>query len=215
MPNDSDGNSVDSFVLEVYLRELSTQCQFAMRAVGQVNTALSADSDDVPQQTAHGEVFRGLHSFLTHASNVSKLLWPTSPWKRDDESEEEYERRREHMKQRARKLREMLDVEEGEEHPLKDRQLRNHLDHYDERLDHWATTSERRNLVSDMIGPPDAIKGIEASDRMRTFDPGEGEFIFRGEHHDIQELATAVERLHSRAEEEQEVRQPGGRRSRN
>jgi hypothetical protein len=73
--------------------------------------------------------------------------------------------------------------------------LRDHLEHFDERLDHWERTSKRRNFVQDMIGPKNAIAGLEESDMMRWFDNSTLHFRFRGEEFDLQLLARSIEEV--------------------
>lgn len=87
-------------------------------------------------------------------------------------------------------------------HLLKDRRLRDHLEHYDERLDDWEASSPRRNIVSDMIGDPKAIVDIDDKERMRTFNPNGARYIFRGEEFDVQEMLNEVEKLQSQINKE-------------
>jgi hypothetical protein len=77
-------------------------------------------------------------------------------------------------------------------HPLKTRTLRDHLEHFDERLDHWAANSKRRNYVQDLIGGDSAISGVDPEDIMRWYNPATGRVRFRGEEYDLRELADAV-----------------------
>lgn len=188
----------------VRLGEIVTQCRFALNAVHNLNAALRSlgeapDQFSMPSEYAHDEVFRSLHSLLTHASNASKLLWPSPPRRNAGEGDEGYEQRKDRVAERARRTRAALDV--GDDHVLHRRTLRNHLEHFDERLANWEESSERHNIVSDMIGPPSAVVGIEPTDRMRTFDPATNSFWFRGDQFDIQELATAVNALYQEASE--------------
>lgn len=156
------------------------------------------------------EVFRSIHSFLTHASNISRILWPASPRR---------ERRKRGVSkwlaaiatlfgrtsgpspdfafrmERATLLRTALGLPD-DEHPLKSRRIRDHLEHFDERLDDWVRNSPRRNMVQDSIGQwGKAIVGIDEKDCMRWYDQTARQFRFRGESVDIQRLATAVDQL--------------------
>jgi len=42
--------------------------------------------------------------------------------------------------------------------------FRNHFEHFDERLEEWAKSSERHNFVDSNIGPPNMIDGIDPKD---------------------------------------------------
>jgi hypothetical protein len=75
------------------------------------------------------------------------------------------------------------------EHVLKKRTLRDHLEHFDERLDHWQKTSINKNIFQDYIGPKGGVVGIDDADMMRQLDPTTGEFLFRGETYNLIHLA--------------------------
>lgn len=188
---------MDTFLQRVYVSEISSQGRFALNAVGALNQALQAirgsDGDLDKRKFFHSEVFRQTHSFLTHASNISRLFWPPQPKKRRDETPEAFVQRQEFTASRGALLLALFGLDDSSS--LKSRVLRDHLEHYDERLDHWSNTSERRNLASDTIGPPNAIVGLDPSDTMRWFDPTTNAFRFRGEEYELQPLATAVDQL--------------------
>ena len=64
----------------IYVQEVKTQCTSALFALEQFNRCIEEftqpegfDDCDTPSS----EVFRALHSLLTHAANVSRLLFPT------------------------------------------------------------------------------------------------------------------------------------------
>lgn len=191
---------MDSFLQRVYVGEIKTQCQFALNAVSSLNHALQQLHTSVQMEIAqrsffHAEVFRQIHSFLTHASNVSRLFWPPVPKQRQNETETEYQTRIAPLDkvQRAISLRTLYGLDENS--CLKNRTLRDHLEHYDERLDDWRGRSVNRNIASDTIGPRNSIVGLADTDMMRWFDPSTNHFRFRGEEYDLQELASAIDRL--------------------
>jgi len=192
---------MDSFLQQVYVCEVQSQAHFALNAIAALNQALQAlpefDGNWDRRNFFHAEVFRQTHSFLTHASNVSRLFWAPQSQKRKAESAESFETRRSFTTGRGKTLLELFELED--ESPLKSRVLRDHLEHYDERLDHWSNTSATRNMVSDTIGPPNSIVGLDPSDTMRWFDPTTLSFRFRGETYALQPLATAVGKLPPRA----------------
>ncbi|MDF2804835.1 MAG: hypothetical protein K0S61_4740 [Anaerocolumna sp.] len=191
---------MDYYVKGIYLSEIQIQCKLAFNAISQLNFALKqlfsnelSITDWEQRQFFHYEVFRAIHSFLTHASNISKLLWPSLPRRKETESDEAYENRCYNIKKikRASILRETINISE-DEHPLKSRKLRDHLEHFDERLDGWEESSPNRNYVQDNIGPRGSISGIKDTDIMRWFDQTTNEFLFRGEIYYLQPIATAL-----------------------
>jgi len=193
---------VDAFIKSIYLGEIQTQCNLALNAVTNLNVALQQLNGDPMQGNYserhffHNEVFRSIHSFLTHASNISKLLWTSLPHKKKGETQEQYKNRCNQIKKgnRSRELRETLNLPD-DEHALKSRKLRDHLEHFDERLDEWEKSSSNRNYVQDLIGPRGSISGIQDTDMMRWFDPTTNDFLFRGESYNLQVLATAIKSL--------------------
>jgi hypothetical protein len=174
-------SDMDTFTKLVYAGEITKQCRFALNAVQHLNHALSQlrERRDTTDEVFN-EVFRAIHSFLTHASNISRMFWPAQTRQRQSIV-------------RARALRHEYGL--GDKHPLKSRSLRNHLEHFDERLDHWRENSRHRNIVNDIIGPANTIVGVDRTDLMRWFDPATKNFLFRGETYNLQEIASAVDEL--------------------
>lgn len=182
---------MNSREITVYLNEAETQCQMAIGAVMALNNAMQAEStnEDGTQdwekfKFIQGEIFRSVHSLLTHASNISRIFWP--PTGRGQKAET--------RGNRGKILREKVGLPD-EDHPLHKRTLRDHLEHFDERIDHWRETSIRKNYAQDLVGPKGMIQGLEETDMMRWYDPERKCFVFRGENFDIQELVSAIDAL--------------------
>ena len=192
---------MDEFTKKIFVVELEKQCRFALNAVGQLNFSVKhLNSPGLEQEKPaffHSEVFRGIHSFLTHAGNVSKILWPgTVPKQKRNETDNQYQQRIRKIKRavlRATELRDELRL--PKEHILKSRKLRNHLEHFDEKIDDWEEHSKNKNFAQDYIGPPNAIVGIAGTDSMRSFNPSDGTFLFRGETFSLKVIATALDNL--------------------
>jgi hypothetical protein len=210
---------MDKHAQATYLREIASQCRFALNAVAGINAAMTqlrSRNRGLAQAGLHAEVFRSVHSFLTHASNISRMLWPQgggaggqrpSGWLawlwgfvRPSETQQRSRRARLFRRTRGATLRQQLEIADGN-HVLRSRTLRDHLEHFDERLDDWAQTSPNRNYVQDSIGRwGKDIVGIDVRDTMRWFDPQEQSCFFRGDRIDLQQLATAISDLLPKAE---------------
>src|SRR5688572_11983688 len=102
-----------SFQFFIYLSEVELQCDFSLAAAAAVDGHFS-DSNRVPStesegsrqpdpQLDHAQLFRSIHSFLTHTAIVSRLLWPGSPMKRNKEDRGSYDQRREQAENRGRR----------------------------------------------------------------------------------------------------------------
>jgi hypothetical protein len=174
---------MDVFIEGIYLRELVAQCEFGIGSVLRMNKVL--ETHDSPS-----EFFREAGNFLQHSSAVSRLLWPPGANSR---------LKKKRAKKRGDYLRNSLEINDG--HSLKDRTLRDHFEHFDERLDDWAETNPHRNIVDNMIGPRNAIDGdsIKDQDIMRLFDPATKTLIFRGERFNVQALVNGLTEVQAKA----------------
>jgi hypothetical protein len=78
-------------------------------------------------------IFDRIRLSLQMAANVSRLFWPP----------------REKSKARGEHLRALTGLPET--HGLSDRKLRNHIEHFDERLDAWTAISPRPFLALELV----------------------------------------------------------------
>lgn len=181
--------TLDPLHERVYLWEVEAQCSHASAAIRQVDATMDqlrsvmrgeVAMDSESRRALLKEVFRNLHSFLTHASNASRLLFPVKSGDRN----------------RGAYLRERLDIPQGS--PLQSRALRDHLEHFDERLDAWRSKS--RSFISDNIGPRQgSMAGIDLNGALRWYDPTTRTFWFLEESFDIDALAKCVASLQVKA----------------
>jgi hypothetical protein len=150
----------------VYVREALTQTEFARRCFAEFERAQA--SDDI------AGVFLNLHHFIVHVANVDKLLDPKPG------------------SQRAALLVGHIDLSDVDLKTF--RRLRNHLEHFDERLDMWVSNYDG-NAFFDMNNITGA-KGFPTKAFLRALD---GDiFKFHGEDYPLRALHDAVETLHSR-----------------
>lgn len=181
---------MNKFELRIYLGEGKTQCSFALAAAQAINRNL----DIIHQFPEHGdrgqvnfaqrELFRSVHSLLTHASNVSKLFWPAK--KKGAEGRARADR--------GEKLREAIPIIDELE-CIKNRAVRDHLEHFDERIDSWRSEGSGY-YGQDNIGPI-GMMGIEVKNIMRHYDDTTNCFVFRGESFDVQGMVLEVDRLYA------------------
>lgn len=150
---DIRGMTMDNQIRRIFVSEIKSQCTFAVIAAKDFNAAL--------QQGDHDRIWYSVHAFLSATANVSKILWP-----------------KEIHKDRGDELRQLLSV--PDDSVLKPRKFRNHFEHFDERLERWATSSERRNFVDRGIMHKNAIVGIDPSDYLRNLDTEDMAITFRG-----------------------------------
>ena len=117
---------MEDIAFKLYIEELERQCNHTLQAHNAVINSYSklieqARSQKESWKIERDETFRNLHSFLTHSSCVSRLLFPPGSGKNSNAGK------------RAAYLKNYLGVQE--DHGIASRTLRDHLEHYEERLD--------------------------------------------------------------------------------
>ena len=136
------------------------------------------------------DFFRRLTEFLSFAANVSRVFWYEGGTKIE----------KERAQLRTRILRELIGI--SEEHPLSKREWRNHLAHYESRIDDWLATSVNMNIARRIVGPIGrVIAGLNEHEIFEQYDPTNHVFYFRGAKYpineiqsDINEIATLIHR---------------------
>lgn len=160
-------------VLRHFQREVERQCRFALIAVEDLNQALETTDND--------RVWYSVQSLLVATGDVSKLLWPG---KRG-------------LPMRGTELRASLSV--GNDSPLRPLKFRNHFEHFDERLERWAESSERHSFVDSNVGPPGMIQGPAPGDYLRNFDNVGFAVTYRGDTYQLGPVVQAIRDLWQKA----------------
>ena len=163
---------------KAYLRELLIQSDYARTSLERMNEILTGERTPAL-------FFREAQGFLSHAAAISRILWP--PRAKDTRA-----------KDRGKHLLAVLRVPDN--HPLRTRTLRDHLEHFDERLDQWCQETTHGGIIDLCIGPASLfVKGaaVGRGDFLRVYEPDRKVFTFRGDEFNIQELATGVDGIHT------------------
>ncbi|MCR4142924.1 hypothetical protein [Alcaligenes faecalis] len=193
----------------IYLQEIQAQCRMALQAGNALNQAFARTEpiqtvEDGAMKTA--EIFRNVHSMLTHVANISQFLWPTGRLTCERQEPQERQERQDLSAQRERRanaLRTLLDLP-AKDHPLRHRDVRNHLEHFDERLDRWARKGEMPpDIWQDSIGAwevPTEQFEVDQKNVMRHFEPQTGTFRFQGEPWNIPDMIEAVKALRQKVD---------------
>lgn len=159
-------------VLQAFYYEIERQCRFVLMAAHDLETGLNSKDMD--------RLWYSVQALLVAAANISKLLWPPRP----------------HIRNRGDQLRNNLSVRADSSLEL--RTFRDHFEHYDERLEDWASSSARHNIVDTSVLSSGAITGIDARDFMRNFDPTSYSITFRGDSHPLKPIVEEVAGLWTR-----------------
>ncbi|WP_433860674.1 hypothetical protein [Pseudomonas thivervalensis] len=192
---------MDKHLIEIYLVELESQSLMAINATGVLNL-IGVKMDSNQYVGTNYECFRTIHSFLTHLSNISRLIWP--PALSSTQKCFCGKPRANGLtcsicisRARSAQILAALDIQD-DAHVIRNRTLRDHLEHFDERIDHWMQTSENKNYIQNYIGPKGGIAGFDESDKMRQYDFVSGEFTFRGETYSLVSLFSGLKDILSR-----------------
>ncbi len=167
---------MEKMVLKIFQREIERQCKFAIIAIEQTKAGLESNNLDI--------VWYAIQNFLVAAGNISKIFWPPNST---------YQKRRE-------ELRKSLSIKDDS--PIRPRNFRNHFEHFDERLENWATSSKRHNFVDSNIGPSNMIAGIDPDDFLRNFNPTNWTLTFRGDKYELKPIIDAIYDLYPRVSAE-------------
>jgi hypothetical protein len=163
---------LDKMLLRLFCHEVERQCTFGLMASDDLRAAIQGPVD---------RIWFSIQNLLVAAGNVSKLLWPPRP----------------RIPNRGEELRKVLGV--PDDSPLAPRTFRNYFEHFDERLEEWATSSDRKNFVDSNVGSPGMIARVDSGDFLRNFDTTTFAVTFRGDTYPLQPNIDSMIELHRKA----------------
>jgi hypothetical protein len=158
----------------VFLSEIVLQIKIAQRAADRLPT-ISGPNDRI-------DAWSSIQLILVAAANVSKILWP----------HKKYEVRGAH-------LRKLLSIDDS--NILFKRDIRNHFEHYDDRISAWFEKQSSAFYRDLKIGSSDSPFGddpILTTNRHRGYDPLTQTITFRGESIDLAAVLNALEEILSK-----------------
>jgi hypothetical protein len=164
---------MDKIMLWIFQREVDRQTRFALMSFSDLEAALKAGDMD--------RIWHAVQGLLVAAGNVSKLLWPSQP----------------SVSNRGEELRLSLAVPDDSK--LAPRTFRNHFEHFDERLEQWATSSPRKGFADSNVGPTGMISGPEPGNYLRNLDTTQCAVTFRGDTYLLKPLVEALSNLYVKA----------------
>lgn len=151
--------------LEMSIREIQTQAHFAEISYFNIEQKAVSGND---------AIFSSIHSFLSHCAMISKMLSA----KYDSST--------------TQAIGNILGIEDS---PIHIRTLRNHLEHYDERLKKWIEKHGVNIMIGDHnIGPKSAFN-IPNMVNVRHYDPTTKSFTFLDNDFDLGSMFVEVRRI--------------------
>ena len=172
---------MNPFMLEMFQREVLLQCGYALRAVRDFESAVRGHNRE-------NDAFYHAQMMLLAYANISKLLWAQSEGDTRD---------------KRLVLRQSLDASDFFQQS--ERTMRNHYEHFDERLDRWGKQSipgAVRNIDRNVI--PIGMLGTFSraeKDVLRHFDPHTRDLIFWGDKLNVNDFVAEINRLRNRTME--------------
>jgi hypothetical protein len=176
--------------------EIEHQCKFTINSYHELVRSLQ---DDYAKYSNIGEfnfrIWASIQSIVTACANISKILSPPSPQDKDKSLKKEIEERGEYLKRKLSVSNESL---------LLSGDVRNHFEHFDERLHKWAR--ESRILVLRNIGPSESIHitsdNISSKLYMANFDQNTYILTFWEHEFSIHDMISQVKTLLERTQTE-------------
>ena len=145
--------------------------------------------NEILENKCEGDFFREALDLVHHSAAISRIFWP--PGCRD-------KTKKARAKKRGQSLRDELEINSS--HLIQNRTLRDHFEHFDERLDDWVESSKNKTIISRLLGPRHAVQGnINDDDIIHHYDPKTKIYSFRGEPFNIQELVKGVDDIYQKA----------------
>ncbi|MGH9983408.1 MAG: hypothetical protein ACRD8W_05560 [Nitrososphaeraceae archaeon] len=174
---------MEKFLEEIFLSEIEFHCKIAIKSYEDLQQTLTTK----PSSEFGLRIWTSIQSILISCANISKILNPQTP--RDKTLEKEVNDRGEYLRQK-------LSVTNNS--PILSTTLRNHLEHFDERL--HISAKESRIFILRNIGPSGSIQFRSNSDispksYMANFDQKEMRLTFWEDEFDIKSMIFEVKAL--------------------
>lgn len=170
---------METYLLRVFQAQVRLQCHGILKAAHTLQTTLVAYDAADPAQDAFelfDDVWIAIQNLLGAAANVQKALWGQGG----------------SLAAQRAPLRASLDV--ADDSPLREVDMRNNFEHFDDRLDTWWKTSKRHNF-HDTLGPLDSVGGVDDIDLIRVYDPATTDLFFWGKRFNLGAIEAEAARV--------------------
>ena len=166
-----------------YIRAMLFNTRSAVVSIKSVSTEIEQLSGDLTGDALtkldRSALLGELQNIILQAAALSRYFWPV---------------RRGH-EGRASQLRAALDI--ADDNPLKNRELRNEIEHFDEKLDAYLSDGIVGYIFPEFVGPLPENDGVPAH-IFRAYYLDVGLFELLGKRYEIGPLANEILRLHDR-----------------
>ncbi|MFJ7509357.1 hypothetical protein ACIQW7_07835 [Peribacillus simplex] len=152
-----------NFLFEPYVREIKYRYEWAMKSFVSIGDAINNQEGAI-------EIMRHAVDLIGHAVVIHRIV--TGSGARSNE--------RECVEERVMILRDKFKNLKGIKTPKNLNIVRNHYEHFDVKLDEWATSTENNIIVDMNVASPGSIyiEGIAEKENLRSLDPETTELLF-------------------------------------
>ena len=165
----------EAFYIEAMLSNTGS-AMASLERVSDVIEAVERDRFTLDSIDPYGLIAE-LQNIVLQAAALSRYFWPARPGHEG----------------RAAHLRAALDV--AETSPLRSRDLRNEIEHFDEKLDAYLAEGIAGYIVPAYVGPLPANDGVPTH-MFKAYYLDSGVFEMLGQRYGIQPIAAEIQRLH-------------------
>jgi hypothetical protein len=166
-----------------YIQAMLFNTRSALASIERVSSTLEQVSRDTPvdalERWDRTALPNELQNVILQAAALSRYFWPA----------------RQGHETRARQLRDALEV--TEDNPLKNRDLRNEIEHFDEKLDAYLADGIAGYIFPEFVGPLPESDGVPAR-ILRAYYLDVGLFEMLGKRYELQPLVNEIVRIHDR-----------------
>ncbi len=139
------------------------------------------------------EALYNVQSLLVAWANISKIMWPV---RNRNDTDAKWKKKLE----RGKEIRESIAV--NDDSILKNREIRNIYEHYDERLDEWYSSPNHSKGFADMwVGPiNDILRGLPTLKKenvFRHYDPNTDVATFQGKEYHLRPVFDELARIYN------------------
>jgi hypothetical protein len=167
-----------------YIEAMLFNTSSALTSVESINATLEAIAEDQAgelfQRLDHRALLDELQNVVVHAAALSPYFWPTST-------------NNDRYTARGEQLRAALGI--AEDSPLKGRQLRNHIEHFDEKLDEYLKEGIAGHILPEYVGLMREPDGVPVH-HFRAYYLDTGTFEMLGKRYDVQPIVEELSRIH-------------------
>ena len=163
-----------------YIQSMLFNTQSAVRSIEVVSTVMSylteSDDEDPFAAVDTEDVLNHLQNIVVQGAALSRYFWPAG---------KRYDRRGEYLRQ-------ALGI--TDQNPLKSRELRNSMEHFDEKLDDYLSGGIVGTVFPQYFGPQPKDDGVPRH-IFRAYYTNVGEFEMLGNRYQIEPIAKELVRL--------------------